>query len=397
MTIRSTASDDAPPWAGLPAEVSQAIRPHLGEIVEQIIGAIQRDVPAYARPLEGDFGLAVRQGVEVALSRLLLELPGQEEAALTRAGRLVYQHLGRGEARTGRPLEALLAAYRIGARVAFRTTSQVAVDEGLDPTVLLPLGESIFVYVDELSATSVEAFADEQFRQVGERDRRRGALLELMMSGRADEAEVRAQAASAEWVMPSEVVAVVVPLDDADGLRLVFGERALVRARAEYAVAVLKAPVGQRGRAEVTRLIGSRRAWVGPVRPWSRAADSLRAALAGLAVEEGHGTRALGARWVEDHLAALVLAADPDLVGDLARVRLAPLDSLRDTQRQRLVETLFSWLRHQGERARVAEELHVHPQTVGYRVGQLREVFGPALEDPQSRFELEMVLRAGHR
>ncbi|RUQ43324.1 PucR family transcriptional regulator, partial [Micrococcus sp. HSID17228] len=38
--------------------------------------------------------------------------------------------------------------------------------------------------------------------------------------------------------------------------------------------------------------------------------------------------------------------------------------------------------------------LGVHPQTVGYRVGRLRELFGEALEDPDARFDLEIVLRA---
>jgi DNA-binding PucR family transcriptional regulator len=39
----------------------------------------------------------------------------------------------------------------------------------------------------------------------------------------------------------------------------------------------------------------------------------------------------------------------------------------------------------------------VHPQTVGYRLAQLRELYGDALDDPQMRFELELVLRAGYR
>ncbi len=34
--------------------------------------------------------------------------------------REIYVELGRGELRAGRPLEALLAAYRLGARVAWR-------------------------------------------------------------------------------------------------------------------------------------------------------------------------------------------------------------------------------------------------------------------------------------
>jgi DNA-binding PucR family transcriptional regulator len=36
----------------------------------------------------------------------------------------------------------------------------------------------------------------------------------------------------------------------------------------------------------------------------------------------------------------------------------------------------------------------VHPQTVRYRVAQLRELFGDALDTPDGRFELELALRA---
>jgi DNA-binding PucR family transcriptional regulator len=36
----------------------------------------------------------------------------------------------------------------------------------------------------------------------------------------------------------------------------------------------------------------------------------------------------------------------------------------------------------------------VHPQTVRYRLKQLRELFGARLEDPEARFELALALRA---
>ena len=42
----------------------------------------------------------------------------------------------------------------------------------------------------------------------------------------------------------------------------------------------------------------------------------------------------------------------------------------------------------------MAAALDVHPQTVRYRLKQLRELFGPALEDPEARFELSLALRA---
>jgi DNA-binding PucR family transcriptional regulator len=36
----------------------------------------------------------------------------------------------------------------------------------------------------------------------------------------------------------------------------------------------------------------------------------------------------------------------------------------------------------------------VHEQTVRYRLAQLRELLGDALDDPRARFELELSLRA---
>jgi hypothetical protein len=57
--------------------------------------------------------------------------------------------------------------------------------------------------------------------------------------------------------------------------------------------------------------------------------------------------------------------------------------------------TLTSWLRHMGNRQLVAEDLHVHPQTVRYRMAQLRELFGPALRDPSQRAALQLALAWG--
>jgi DNA-binding PucR family transcriptional regulator len=42
----------------------------------------------------------------------------------------------------------------------------------------------------------------------------------------------------------------------------------------------------------------------------------------------------------------------------------------------------------------VVAGLHVHPQTVRYRLNRLRELYGDALDDPDARFELELALRS---
>ena len=63
-------------------------------------------------------------------------------------------------------------------------------------------------------------------------------------------------------------------------------------------------------------------------------------------------------------------------------------------ERERLIQTLGAWLDHQRHTPRVADELHVHPQTVRYRLGRLRELLGEMLDTAEGRFELQMSLRA---
>ena len=140
---------------------------------------------------------------------------------------------------------------------------------------------------------------------------------------------------------------------------------------------------------------------IGPARDWRRAPDSLRLATTaatslfrGPGRDEADRERPAGVGRGASRRSRV--GAESQALDDLAELRLAPLTGLRPASRQKLAETLYAWLRHWGQRApRVAEDLNVHPQTVGYRLAQLRELFGDALDDPQVRFELELVLRAG--
>ena len=94
----------------------------------------------------------------------------------------------------------------------------------------------------------------------------------------------------------------------------------------------------------------------------------------------------------EQFLAELVLGADEGAMHDLRERVLAPLEDKGDSSTEKLTETLRSWLLHHGRREAVAAELFVHPQTVRYRMGQLRELFGERLEDPRSILELTVAL-----
>jgi DNA-binding PucR family transcriptional regulator len=95
----------------------------------------------------------------------------------------------------------------------------------------------------------------------------------------------------------------------------------------------------------------------------------------------------------DQHLSTLLILADEDLAAVLRGRRLAPLARLRPGQRDRIAETLLAWLQLGENAAEVAQRLHVHPQTVRYRMRQIRELFGDQLRDPDRRFELQLALR----
>ncbi|MBV9831990.1 MAG: helix-turn-helix domain-containing protein, partial [Marmoricola sp.] len=122
----------------------------------------------------------------------------------------------------------------------------------------------------------------------------------------------------------------------------------------------------------------------GPARPWERVRESLDRAVRVRALGLGPDS--------EQHLTSLVLRADEAALADLRAQALAPLDDLRESTAEKLTETLRSWLLHHGRRDAVAAELFVHPQTVRYRMGQLREAFGDRLEDPDAILELTIAL-----
>ncbi|MEJ7798717.1 MAG: helix-turn-helix domain-containing protein, partial [Solirubrobacteraceae bacterium] len=366
---------------------------------------IGAQVPDYSRPLEGPFGVTLRYGVERALRRFVetIEHPGGVSAG----DRRTYIELGRGEMRQGRTLNALLAAYRVGAQVAWRRFVEAGVRAELEPATLYRVGEAIFAYIDEISGESIEGYAAEQSAVAGEGQQRRAQLVHLLASDPpASPDALRAAAEHASWTAPASVAALVVEGVAAERLasRLGAGTLATTLEAATVAVAEDGAPArqvlafvcdpdGPGRRAMIEQAVGSRRAALGPSVAITDSARSVARARRALELRDAGVLQADGLIVVEEQATALLLHADSRLAQELAASRLAPLDALRPAARGRLAATLRQWLDHQGRIEETARALAVHPQTVRYRLAQLREAFGPALDDPAARFELSLALR----
>lgn len=358
----------------------------LPAVAERTVAAIIRDVPSYSDALSGPMGEAIRDAVELALGGFVsLADRSQSGRAQTPTAPAVdgaYQ-LGRGEARSGRSVDALLSAYRIGARVAWREMSSTAVQHGVDAGTLGRFAALVFAYIDELSASSVAGHNDELATSGRVRQRLLERLAAQLLDGSSVDT-VTGTAERADWAPPTTLTAVILPESQVRGvLNVVAGEA--LRSTEDIAdhVLLFVPDVDGRHREVLLRALG-RGAVAGPARPWLDVRSSYARALRVRDLALGSDS--------EQHLLELVLSADPSSLRDLRARVLAPLSALGASSTEKLTETLRAWLLHQGRRDAVAAELFVHPQTVRYRMGQLRELFGEQLEDPRRVLELTVAL-----
>jgi hypothetical protein len=387
-----TNATEKEPWRGLPPELADAIEPELPAATGEILTTIAREVPEYARPLEGGFGAAIRTGVSEALRQFVALI--RDPDAGREPGRDVYLGLGRGELREGRTLDALQSAYRVGARVAWRRVSAAARRAGADPEELGLLAEAIFAYIDELSADSVEGYAQAQREQEGERQRRRRELVALLLRDPpADEAEVRKAAHAAGWRLPRRAAALAVREPDLAQVGRRLPADALVASFQGLGCAVIPGAGGAAHRKEIERAAGGVVAAVGPTTARPELSSSWSLAAAALGAAEAGAIMADGPIWAEGNITSLLLFESGGLAERLAARRLGPLDELTPAARARMEETALAYVQHGGNAAAMARALHLHPQTIRYRLGRLRELLGEALGDPDARFELELALR----
>jgi hypothetical protein len=97
---------DPEPWRGLPERVADVIEPELDAITDEILATIAREVPEYARPLEGSFGRGVRTGWRSAgasfarAGRSTRCSPRTGSARVWHGGGWLRRHAGRGSAPT---------------------------------------------------------------------------------------------------------------------------------------------------------------------------------------------------------------------------------------------------------------------------------------------------------
>jgi hypothetical protein len=385
-----------------------ALLARIHELLEEVRTGLADGWPDYADFLEAD-----EQGVGDAAALFihrLVEMSGDEPPAPGSGPRpgdetvhLVFEQIGRQQMQAGNDLTRLLTAFQLGARVAWRHVAGAALETGLPPESLASLADAVFVFVNQLSFSAARGYVRAQVEDSRLRERNREELADLLLSGRASAQAVSAAATRAGWSMPARAAVVLIDPDDEvareilerlgpDSLPVRPGVHEGQLPGVRLYGAIVPDPEPSRGRASLARHLVGAGAVVGyavPLQELPRSCEVARivADLRRSGVVTGDPV------FADEHLDTIIVWRDPGLVEALQRQVLAPLDDLPASSRERLVETLRAWLRHQGSTAAIADELSIHPQTVRYRLAQLQERFGAALDSPRSRARLTLALQ----
>jgi hypothetical protein len=262
----------------------------------------------------------------------------------------------------------------------------------LEPETLYLLAESIFAYIDVLSAESAEGYALEQSAAASEAELLHRRLVRMLVRDPpADPDAIEAAAIDAGWTLPRSLAALAISGERREAAASRLPPESISDAIGDLTCALVSDPdgPGQRGLLERAVVGVGASAGLGTTVDWTQAGISFARARAALELADGEPAL-IGAR---EQAGELLLRSDPLLALELAADRLSPLQELSPGSRGRLTETLRAWLAEQGRLGQVAQRLGIHPQTARYRLSRLRELFGEALDDPDGRFWLELALR----
>ncbi|MFC9956630.1 PucR family transcriptional regulator [Streptomyces nigra] len=364
-------------------------------LAEEILQEIRREYPQLPVVLDESGEPMALIGIRRAIEVFIGHLETSEGRPTVPPG--VFQDFGRGEGYNGRSLDSLQAIYRLGVRLAWRRFAEIGQRVDIPPPAMYELVDAGYEYLDGLVDQSVRGYAEAAARQAGERLRLQRRLMELLLAERhrGDPADALAErAARIGWALPAKVAVGVLLRPAREALAPAVGEGVLLDLEYERPRMVVPEPDAA-GRHELLgRALSGWSGAIGPPVPLAEAAKSLRWAEAAVGLMERGLLPAGEVLHCTEHTEALVLLQPEELIDDLAVRCLAPLEHCGPSHGRRLAETLLAWLETRGGAPEVAARLGVHPQTVRYRLRQIRELWGAEIDDPDRRFELELVLRA---
>ncbi|QBX55582.1 PucR family transcriptional regulator [Nocardioides seonyuensis] len=321
----------------------------------------------------------------------------------------LWRETGRRRARQGVPLELVLNAYNLGARILWEAlVTKVSADPsaGVDDQVLLTAAREVWSTLDVQNTVLIDAYRRESARIQRQDLQREQAVLDSLIEGRGADPMFADEARTALQVGPDDDIACVVVVHDGtdtgDSLgpvedrldRLGITARWHVRSGVYYGL-----------------LSGALPSETGLVQIFEAHAPGRMGIAASLEGVAGFATAfQLAHRAAEtvprgehrvvavtDRLPEVLLAGSPQVAPRLLAETLGPILALPRAQAQMLLDTLAALLQHDGSPTHAAADLYCHRNTVIYRMKQIEQLTGRSLADPRDKMLLGLALMARAR
>jgi hypothetical protein len=358
------------------------------EIARRMVASFRAEIEGYARLpdsiLHGQILEVSRNNVELFFRSITEQRSSPTEDEL-----VPFRESAGSRAEEGLPLEDLLHAYRLGGRLGWQALLEAAHQD--EYPALLAAADLLMRYIDSVSSAVAQTYLDEHQHLVSEEERRQRALVEVLVHPERELPALRDLAERvgfplAEYYRPfantlpgaaahahSQLAS---ELRSRGVLALTEGDRVTGLATEDVDEAIFAQP---RGLFAIGKAV--------PRAELATAMNDLRL-LIDLARREGME----GAVTPDTFVLELLLARAPDLGALVAERVLGPLEAYAKRRGTGLLETLEAFLDCGLDRRKTSERLHVHPNTLDYRLRRIAELTGLEPGRPRDLALLELAL-----
>lgn len=376
-------------------ELSRLLLPDADALGARIGERIRAEVPWYAEnqvltAAEVDRNCA--DNVRYVLGILAGETGAEHDApritGIDRAGR-------------GAPYAAVLQAFRVGGRFLWEVLVERAEPEARE--LLLRSAADIWAVSDELAARVSDAFRGALAERARRDGQTRSVLVGTLLDGEGAHTEQLWETADALDLRSGTDFVIVSAHCSAPGVEALPDiERALRKMNVTSAwrlvndhqdgLVVLRFGFDHRQLKEF--LEGKATSRVGISAPFQRLEEAAEAKRSARVASVAMAPDAIGVLASDDDPLAILLASVPDQAAHLARALLSPVLDLPVDDSAVLLETARQWLAERGSTSTAARLLHIHRNTVGYRLRRVEELTGLDLADPSDTARLHVALEA---
>jgi PucR C-terminal helix-turn-helix domain/GGDEF-like domain len=379
------------------AAIGERLLGRIDDLTAELTSTIRHEEPFY----DADNVVSpndLLQSVHDNLAYILTRLAGRRTLGLA-----APRATGRRRAEQGAPLPAILHSYRVAGTFIWSTI----LDEGLandgNAVALLPAASELWSIIDELSSSVTEAYRDTISELARSNAQTRNAMLDVLLRGDIGDGS-RLWESAATLRLPQHgtfvVAAAHAPRPGAESIP--HAEEALrvrgiqsawrVEIDAHVGVVVLTRRNGiDRLSAHLAELTSGPVGLSEQYPSLDQTPNALRQARLAYAAATPSSRDIVRYELVP---IPVLLASSPDAAAGVADAILGKVLALPVAECDVLMGTLRAWFAEDGATSAAAATLHVHRNTVRYRLRRIEELTGRSLTQPTGVAELHLALEA---